>query len=188
MKKISHSSEDNSSSKRNNLIPSDIDAIHFPNERYRKVAEIMQKLAILEESLYTNNRLLEVVGIPVDNKVQETKVAIEEAKKSMHDLLLNTHSYPNGQRLVLTASDVEKFGHEDKYGKFDFRDSDAENLAHNLDMIATFQHELAGHFVNRYDLEEGERKAMIQDTTDRLRGHIDHTMNILTGAYEKRRF
>jgi hypothetical protein len=162
----------------------DIKSINFPNERYKKFAEILQKLCVLEESLETKHRLLETAGVSADTSANKAKLEIEELKKSMHDLLLKKHSYPNGVRLVITKDDAAAYGHEYRYGKYDFRDSDAQNLASFLEIIACFQYELEGHYMNRGGYEEGERQAMIKDTTYHLLSNIDHMMKILTGYFK----
>lgn len=188
MKRISHPSRGEVPDETNALIGSvDINSIHFPNERYKRVAEIMQQLGVLEESLHTKHRLLQAADIPPDATINKSKETMEELKRDMHDLLLKTHAYPKGPRLVLTQDDAKEFGHRYQSGKLEFRDADAENLAFYLGLIVNFQYELAGHLVNRGDYEEGERQAMIEDTTRHLHSNIEHIMDILTGEFDKPR-
>lgn len=188
MKKILHASKGEMPDEANALISSaDINSIHFPNERYKRVAQIMQQLGVLEESLHTENRLLQTAGISTDATPNKSRVTIEKLKRDMHDLLLKTHAYPNGPRLTITQNDAKEFGYQYMSATFDYRDEDAENLAFNLDIIAHFQHELAGHWVNRGGYEESERLAMIEDTTRHLRSSIGHMMDILTGEFDKPR-
>lgn len=159
--------------------------LEYANERYRKVAELLEKLFVLEPMLLTGRRLVEAAGIEPDVD-DEKRTAIVELKKQFHDLLLVNNTYDQGPRLTLTASDVEyNLNKGWMLNRFEFRDEDARNLAYQIDLIASFQHELEGHVVNRYNMGESERNMMIQDTALHLREHINHLMNILTGVYER---
>jgi hypothetical protein len=169
------------------LINTDIESINFPNDRYKKFAEIIQKLGILEETLRTRHRLLETADLSPDASVNKTRTAIQELKREMHDLLLKKHSYPDGPCLMITQEDAKKFGIFHNTDKLEFRDADAQNLAFYLESIVRFQYELTGHFINRGGYEESERLAMIEDTTRHLHSNIQHMMDILTGRFDKPR-
>jgi len=99
----------------------------------------------------------------------------------MREIFLEEEPLP-GKDMILMPSDV--YENRNSHNELQFRSSDLKNLAHNIDMIASFEQELQSYLTKQDGLESGERKAMIKDTLYRINGHKDHLVKILTGYYK----
>jgi len=168
----------------NFLIPVEgTEVIEYKNNRYKEFAAILRRLQVLQNSNDIQTRLLDTAAISQEGGKSSHESEIEVEKGKMHDLLLNTHSFPSQPRLVITSSDISNG--RPMLDEFDFRDRDAEDLAYRLDLIAGYQRELEGYFDRESDLAGSETDVMIKDATHRLKENIAELMEILTGKYDE---
>ncbi|HVW67228.1 MAG TPA: hypothetical protein VHA78_05905 [Candidatus Peribacteraceae bacterium] len=164
------------------ITKSNLHSTKFANAQYAEIAQLLEDLSVLERAAETKLRAWKHDKETYEDLSQQIETDMHNARKRMHDILLAEHSYPHGPQLVLMPSD--SYAH-DNFHSHTFKDDDMQNLAHNIQMIASFEQELETYLARRGGYEEGERQAMIKDTLYRLHQHKDHLTKILTGYFDE---
>jgi hypothetical protein len=162
---------------------SDLEYTEFPNPLYREIADLLERLAVVERSAEVKLRAWKHEREVFRDLSRELQTERDSVRKRLHDIFLKQHNYPHGPQIVLMPSDVYK--HRDQHSALQFRDRDMENLVHNIGLIAAFEQELESYLTRQDGLEQGERQAMIRNTIECIRKTRDHLTKILTGYYDK---
>lgn len=167
------------------IYQSDLHKTEFASQLYAEIAELLERLAVLERTAETKLRVWQHDHESCDELAREIGEGKDQARRRMHDIFLSKHTYPEGPQMILMPSDVYRY--RDSHSQLSFRNLDLKNLAHFVDMVACFEQELETYLTRQGGYEEPERLAMIRDTLGHIRGNKDHLTKILTGFFDKER-
>ncbi len=165
-------------------IRSDLEHTEFANPLYEEIASLLERLAVVERTAEVKLRAWKHNAEALRDLSEEIQRERDSVRGRLHDIFLKEHQYPQAPQIVLMPSDVYK--HRDQHNTLQFRNSDMENLVHNISLIAAFEQELETYLTRQDGLEQGEREAMIRNTLTCIAGTKDHLTKILTGYYDKK--